>query len=1050
MKARFLGQSIILLLITLGFGLLLATPPGSDQPSALTSWLQRTGAAPQRLMAEPTDEDATQPPALDPSYDKPIAEGGVPVANPVFSQQPAPAVKAFSVSSTPTIQIWYGNNQSFGQHGTPQRWINILGNVQDSSGIASLVYSLNNGPAAALSLGPDTRRLAEVGDFTIELDTLALNAGANQVVITATNNLALHAVATVQVNYQPANVWPLPYTANWASTSNIQSIAQVVDGRWAIQSGVLRPQVFAYDRLVALGDKTWTDYEVTVPVTVHSIDAGGFGSSGGPGVGIITRWAGHFQALDEQPRVGWQAMGALGWFRWSRTGGVVSVGLAMTGYGNSAIVPFRTDLGIDFGVNYIFKMRVESNPTGGPTYSFKAWPAAGAEPTEWDMQGVGNASGPATGSVVLVAHHVDASFGNVTVTPLSSERHTLTVNVSGNGSVQRIPNLPDYPHGQYVQLKATGNAGQMLGTWGGGLSGSANPGALTLTDDTLVTATFAPSVDLVSDDFNRCALGAAPWTFTNPLGDANLTFNGTHATISIPGGVNHNLWSGIYNAPRLMQPSPSGNFEIEAKFNATLTTTEHAHGILIEQDADNFLRFDFRWVGLKSRIAVTRIHAGALNNPNAVTANELPDQPRYMRVRRVGTQWTQLYSYDGVNWIFNRQFNMPAGFVVNNVGVFVANTGGAAAPAHTAGVDYFFTNVDPIIPQDSDTLRPGVSVVGGGAISLNPNKTRYSCGEMVNVSAVAASGWSFANWAGSLTGVANPAPLMIAGNQAITANFVQNPVELDVSVSGQGTVVLDPLKDAYQVGETVQLEAVPADGWLFDEWSGALTGDANPAQLVMDANKSVTAHFVQAPATETPTPTATATATEPAPDDTPTPTHTPTATATQPAPDDTPTPTHTPTATPTPTATNGAPPADTPTPTPTATDVTSPDDTPTPTPTATETASGEETPTVTPTPTATLPATTLLLEATTGGQIVADPPGPYTPGQVVTLTAIPDEGFQFVEWEISETVVGAADSQTNPTIQVTIPDTRRYRAIFAPIATGGDDHQLFLPVVGNP
>lgn len=1049
MKARFLGQSIILLLITLGFGLLLATPPGSDQPSALTSWLQRTGAAPQRLMAEPTDEDATQPPALDPSYDKPIAEGGVPVANPVFSQQPAPAVKAFSVSSTPTIQIWYGNNQSFGQHGTPQRWINILGNVQDSSGIASLVYSLNNGPAAALSLGPDTRRLAEVGDFTIELDTLALNAGANQVVITATNNLTLHAVANVQVNYQPANVWPLPYTANWASTTNIQSIAQVVDGRWAIQSGVLRPQVFAYDRLVALGDKTWTDYEVTVPVTVHSIDAGGFPApSNGPGVGIIMRWNGHFQALDEQPRTGWQTLGALGWFRWSRTGGVVSTGMVMTGYGNSHIVPPRTDLGIDFGVNYIFKMRVESSSTGGPTYSFKAWPAAGAEPDEWDMQGVGNASGPATGSVVLVAHHVDASFGNVTVTPLSNERHTLTINVSGNGSVQRIPNLPDYPHGQYVRLKATGNAGQMLGAWGGGLSGSANPGALTLTDDALVTATFAPSVDLVSDDFNRCALGATPWTFVNPLGDAGLALNGTQAAFTVPAGVDHDIQSGVYTAPRLLQPSPSGNLELEVKFDSVVTLAGQAQGIVIEQDANNLLRFDVRREGIYTRIFADKIIHGVktqLKRSAPITF----EPPKYMRVRRSGNQWTQLYSFDGINWILNHAFNQA--LTVNNVGLFAANPGGdEVAPAHTMLVDYFFTNVDPIVPQDGDTLRPTLSVVGGGAISLNPNKTRYSCGEMVNVSAVAASGWSFANWAGSLTGVANPAPLMIAGNQAITANFVQNPVELDVSVSGQGTVVLDPLKDAYQVGETVQLEAVPADGWLFDEWSGALAGDANPAQLVMDANKSVTAHFVQAPATETPTPTATATATEPAPDDTPTPTHTPTATATQPAPGDTPT--HTPTATPTPTATNGAPPDDTPThtPTPTATKPASGEETPTPTATATETASGEETPTATPTPTATLPATTLLLEATTGGQIVADPPGPYTPGQIVTLTAIPDEGFQFVEWEISETVMGAADDQTSPTIQVTIPDTRRYRAIFAPIATGGDDHQIYLPVVGNP
>jgi uncharacterized repeat protein (TIGR02543 family) len=58
-----------------------------------------------------------------------------------------------------------------------------------------------------------------------------------------------------------------------------------------------------------------------------------------------------------------------------------------------------------------------------------------------------------------------------------------------------------------------------------------------------------------------------------------------------------------------------------------------------------------------------------------------------------------------------------------------------------------------------------------------------------------------------------------------------------------GTVTRTPNKTSYTAGETVTLQAVPNSGYTFSGWSGALTGTTNPATLVMDANKSVTANF---------------------------------------------------------------------------------------------------------------------------------------------------------------------------------------------------------------
>jgi hypothetical protein len=66
---------------------------------------------------------------------------------------------------------------------------------------------------------------------------------------------------------------------------------------------------------------------------------------------------------------------------------------------------------------------------------------------------------------------------------------------------------------------------------------------------------------------------------------------------------------------------------------------------------------------------------------------------------------------------------------------------------------------------------------------------------------------------------------------------------------GNGTVTKVPDQATYDCGSTVQLTAVPGPGWTFVGWSGALSGNTNPANLVMDGDKTVTAFFAdtQAP-----------------------------------------------------------------------------------------------------------------------------------------------------------------------------------------------------------
>jgi hypothetical protein len=275
-------------------------------------------------------------------------------------------------------------------------------------------------------------------------------------------------------------------------------MAQVIDGQWALDGGGLRPLVFDYDRLVALGDMSWRDYTVTVPVTIFSVDPAGYPyPSAGPGVGFLTRWNGHFDSgSGATPLTGWSRLGALGWYRWQLSGGVYTQKLYLTGASNTTIG--ATDRALELGVAYLFKMKVESSalPNEAAYYQFKVWPASAAEPAAWDIAGRGNAFEPEGGSVVLVAHHVDARFGPVTVELASTRPQpalTLLTGGSGSGSVTASPPGPTYRFGEDLLLTASPAAGSAFTGWLGSVTGSANPVWIELFDDQAVTALFGSS-----------------------------------------------------------------------------------------------------------------------------------------------------------------------------------------------------------------------------------------------------------------------------------------------------------------------------------------------------------------------------------------------------------------------------------------------------------------------------------------------------------------------------------------------------------------------------
>lgn len=395
------SEFIIAGILSLGLGLGIALGFGGSRTLLIGRDEQIIAKSPPVRTSDPPSTSVTETPATQ--------------VMPIFTEQGSD-----DISNGPSIEIWHGRTQNFGFLGNPQEKINILGNVFDPDGISSLTYSLNGGQEMGLCIGKKglpgcnpSPRLQAQGDFNIEINNSDLSVGQNAVLIKALDELNNHSTELVTVQYSGTTTWPLPYTIDWSATTRISDVAQLVDGKWMLETDSIRPAEIGYDRLVAIGDISWDDYEVTVPITIH-----GNPYSSTSVVGILVRWPGHFTVGAEQPGTGWWRIGAFGFYSGRELeSGKPYLALQTDHYETEK----EYDVNLDPGGTYFFKMRVETkSPDQGGYYSFKVWNAEQHEPTSWIFQKQDEPPNqPLNGSILLVAHRLDASFGDVTILPLT-------------------------------------------------------------------------------------------------------------------------------------------------------------------------------------------------------------------------------------------------------------------------------------------------------------------------------------------------------------------------------------------------------------------------------------------------------------------------------------------------------------------------------------------------------------------------------------------------------------------------------------------------------
>jgi uncharacterized repeat protein (TIGR02543 family) len=191
-------------------------------------------------------------------------------------------------------------------------------------------------------------------------------------------------------------------------------------------------------------------------------------------------------------------------------------------------------------------------------------------------------------------------------------------------------------------------------------------------------------------------------------------------------------------------------------------------------------------------------------------------------------------------------------------------------------------------PMDDDQITVTASAVhpvtyaltmdvnGNGSTKPSAGKNHvYDDGEVVSISAKADRGWEFDHWSSNVsdpysssttvtlnrdrrvTAYFSPLPETKLDSPTYTLTLACQPIHggnVTISPPGESAGTDEPGENVpfstHDTGASIQLTAIPSEGYVFSGWGGDLGGSTNPIATIMDSDKSVTASFVLSVADE--------------------------------------------------------------------------------------------------------------------------------------------------------------------------------------------------------
>ncbi|MCR9296526.1 MAG: hypothetical protein NXI32_27765, partial [bacterium] len=333
---------------------------------------------------------------------------------------------ANEVEPVPDIDFWY-EQQSFGKLGVTQRWINILGNISPAGTVQQARYRVDGGDWSELSLGSDLHRLARSGDFNVELSTAAVEPGEHDLEVAVATKSGERTSKSIRFVVHPDPVfWKLPYAIDFRDEgiqregmAAVHEAAQIIDGKWALQTDGLRTMESWYDRVVGVG-KDWADFDARVLLTIHGFTPSQKGppTYGVSHCGLALRWPGH-TADGLQPSRKWFPMGCQGELLLRRPASECRWRALPGAETNSRPVYAEEDSEVPFGEPMYMRAQVQTLENGESRYRFKHWLASEKEPESWFVTQAEDASADLqSGALLIVPHNSDVTIHAIQVSAL--------------------------------------------------------------------------------------------------------------------------------------------------------------------------------------------------------------------------------------------------------------------------------------------------------------------------------------------------------------------------------------------------------------------------------------------------------------------------------------------------------------------------------------------------------------------------------------------------------------------------------------------------------
>ncbi|MGY6523030.1 MAG: InlB B-repeat-containing protein [Mongoliitalea sp.] len=155
---------------------------------------------------------------------------------------------------------------------------------------------------------------------------------------------------------------------------------------------------------------------------------------------------------------------------------------------------------------------------------------------------------------------------------------------------------------------------------------------------------------------------------------------------------------------------------------------------------------------------------------------------------------------------------------------------------------------EPIIRY---TLQVISNPTEGGIVNLSKGSSNgsYLAGERIILTPEAFEHWVFAGWEGEVNLEDGVFVVLMDKDQVIQANFTKRMYPLTIHVDGEGIIqeriISNSSSREYPAETLLELNPLPAEGWVFVRWEGDATGSSNPHVIRIDGPKEVRAVFVR-------------------------------------------------------------------------------------------------------------------------------------------------------------------------------------------------------------